>query len=70
MDVMDLRPRLLLTLEFDVNAEPMRGRVRDGDGDGDGDGEWFSGWMGLTRTIELALAAAHGSDATTPAEQA
>jgi hypothetical protein len=64
---MDRRPRLLLTLELEVNAEPMRGRVRDGDDDGHG--EWFSGWMGLTRTIELALAAARGSDATTPAEQ-
>jgi hypothetical protein len=57
---MDLEPRLLLTLEFDVNTEPVSGIVRDGDGDGDR----FSGWMDLTRTIELALAAARYDDAT------
>jgi hypothetical protein len=61
---MDLGPRLLLTLEFDVTAEPVRGRVRDGDGVG----EWFSGWMGLTRTIELALAGARRDAGVTPAE--
>jgi hypothetical protein len=63
---MDLGPRLLLTLEFDVNAEPVSGRVRDGDGAG----EWFSGWMGLTRTIELALAGARRDGGATPAQTA
>ena len=62
---MVLGPRLLLTLEFDVNAEPLSGRLRGGGGDG----EWFSGWMGLTRTIELALAAARGDDAALPTRE-
>ena len=61
---MDLKLRLLLTLEFDVNAEPVSGVVRVGDGDG----ERFSGWMGLTRTIELALAAARCHDDAAPAQ--
>jgi hypothetical protein len=62
---MDLEPRLRLTLEFDVNTEPVSGIVRDGDGDGDG----FSGWMDLTRTIELALAAARYDDDATPSHK-
>jgi hypothetical protein len=64
---MVLRPRPLLTLEFDVNAGPLSGRLRGGGSDG----EWFAGWMGLTRTIELALAAARcDEDAALPAREA
>ena len=63
---MDLKPRLRLTLELDVNAEPVSGVVRVGAGHGDG--ERFSGWMGLTRTIELAIAAARCDDNAAPAQ--
>jgi hypothetical protein len=65
IDAMDLEPRLLLALEFDVNTEPVSGIVRDGDGDGDR----FSGWMDLTRTIELAVAAARYDDDATPSHK-
>jgi hypothetical protein len=43
-----------LTLELDRNADTVSGWIRDERGDG----ERFSGWMALTRGIELALAAA------------
>jgi hypothetical protein len=58
-----------LTLEFDLDADPVGGTVRDGHGAG----EAFSGWMSLTRAIELALAAARaelaGSHAMPSAER-
>jgi hypothetical protein len=60
---MDLEPRLLLALEFDVNTEPVSGIVRDGDGNR------FSGWMDLTRTIELTVAAARYDGDATPSHK-
>jgi hypothetical protein len=46
--------RARLTLEFDVDADPVAGVVRDAGGGG----EPFVGWIALTRAIELALEAA------------
>jgi hypothetical protein len=43
-----------LTVDFDLQADPIAGVVHD---DG-GHGQPFAGWMALTRTIELALDAA------------
>jgi hypothetical protein len=43
-----------LTIDFDLQAEPIAGVVQ---GD-DGHGQPFAGWMALTRAIELTLDAA------------
>lgn len=43
-----------LVLELDLAADPVRGIVHDAHGHA----EPFSGWMALTRTIELGLDAA------------
>jgi hypothetical protein len=43
-----------LTIDFDLQADPIAGVVHD---DG-GHGQPFAGWMALTRTIELTLDAA------------
>lgn len=43
-----------LILDFDLAANPVTGNVVDGFGRG----HPFSGWMALTRTIELTLDAA------------
>jgi len=43
-----------LTIDFDLQADPIAGVVHD---DG-GHGQPFAGWMALTRAIELTLDAA------------
>lgn len=43
-----------LTIDFDLQADPIAGMVRD---DG-GHGRPFAGWMALTRAIERTLEAA------------
>lgn len=51
-------PRIArLELELDVETEPIAGRLR---GD-DGDTEPFSGWLDLTRAIELRIERARGA---------
>ncbi|MCW2954173.1 MAG: hypothetical protein JWQ48_3343 [Conexibacter sp.] len=50
-------PRLRLTFEFDLDTDSVSGLLRGGAGDG----EPFSGWMALTRAIELQLAAARST---------
>jgi hypothetical protein len=62
----DRRHRVHLDLDLDPEADPIAGLVHDGAAEG----RPFSGWMDLTRTIELSLAAARGADATGPAEPA
>lgn len=56
-----------LVLELDLAADPVRGIVHDARGHA----EPFSGWMALTRTIELSLDAARrdrrARDEDTPA---
>lgn len=56
-----------LVLELDLAADPVRGIVHDARGDA----RPFSGWMALTRTIELSLDEARrrsaGRDGETPA---
>jgi hypothetical protein len=52
--------RCRLILEVDLAADPISGVLRDGSGRA----RPFSGWMALTRTIELGLGAAR--DATSP----
>jgi hypothetical protein len=52
-----------LTIEFDPNADPISGVLRDGAGGG----ARFVGWMALTRAIELAVEAArHASVQDSP----
>jgi hypothetical protein len=57
-----------LVLELDLAADPVRGTVHDARGHA----EPFSGWMALTRTIELSLDAARRDGGTrddeTPAD--
>jgi hypothetical protein len=48
-----------LVLELDLAADPVRGIVHDAHGHA----EPFSGWMALTRTIELGLDAARRDSA-------
>lgn len=43
-----------LTIDFDLQADPIAGVVHHGDGHS----QPFAGWMALTRTIELTLQAA------------
>jgi hypothetical protein len=50
--------RTVLTLEIDLDAEPLRGVLRDGDGRGSA----FAGWMELTLALELRLGEARGDD--------
>jgi hypothetical protein len=54
--------RCRLILELDLDAEPIGGVLVDDRGQG----QPFSGWMALTRTIELGLGAARGSRASGP----
>lgn len=53
-----------LTIDFDLQADPIAGVVHD---DG-GHGEPFAGWMALTRTIERSLDAARRADRDSPAD--
>jgi hypothetical protein len=60
---MSTSPTARLTLEFDLTADPVGGTVSDDDGAR----RPFSGWMALTRTIEMSLDAAR--EAATAASQ-
>jgi hypothetical protein len=51
-----------LTIDFDLQADPIAGVVHDDSGHG----QPFAGWMGLTRTIELALDAARRAGTDQP----
>jgi hypothetical protein len=53
-----------LTIDFDLQAEPIAGVVYD---DG-GHGEPFAGWMTLTRTIERTLDDARRAGQDIPAD--
>ena len=53
-----------LVLELDLAADPVRGIVHDANGHA----EPFSGWMALTRTIELSLDAARRASAAREGE--
>jgi hypothetical protein len=57
--------RTRLTLELELDADPVRGVVHDARGGGDA----FCGWMELARAIELRLEAArrHSATAVAPA---
>jgi hypothetical protein len=55
-------PRVRLCLEFDLDADPVSGVLCAEDGGS----EPFAGWMALTGTIELALAAARRAASTPP----
>jgi hypothetical protein len=46
-------PSRTLTLEFDSDGDPIRGRVREGTGSE----HEFVGWLGLAKALELALGA-------------
>lgn len=50
--------RVLVTLEFDLDADPIAG-VLQGAG---GPNAPFAGWLGLTREIEVALESARDRD--------
>jgi hypothetical protein len=56
---------LRLTLDLDLAGETVAGVV----GDGDGAGEPFTGWVGLTRSIELAIEAHRRPDANQPGRE-
>jgi hypothetical protein len=52
------RRRTVLTLEIDLDAEPMSGVLRDGEGRGSA----FAGWMELALALELRLGEARGEE--------
>jgi hypothetical protein len=52
-----------LTIDFDLQADPIAGVVHAGGGRG----QPFAGWMALTRTIELTLDAARRAGQDNPA---
>jgi hypothetical protein len=52
------RRRTVLTLEIDLDAEPMSGVLRDGEGHGSA----FAGWMELALALELRLGEARGGE--------
>jgi hypothetical protein len=54
--------RVRLCIEFDLDADPVSGILCDEQGGS----EPFSGWMGLTGTIELALGAARRAASAPP----